>query len=212
MEQNIKWNEKLFQIAGKYWRCKLDNGRSHDNGDNSDASAMASILATMVSLQNPVSKEQLDNFEKYLVEEVHKALEKYPDMNSIDMYSDYAPGWILGEAAKRAGINQSRFPWKTGLFIRPNVILESQTYARRKFCDKIIYCNRDFIKSQIDDYIKTIQSVTDETDGFMGSKEDRDNYVKELSDTVSNLQNLSMCLVNNEYIREDVRKVMEERW
>ena len=107
---------KQHETAAKWWRNVLENGAKFDNmGDTgSPEERRTSDMTSMLAKMNvkPVTKEQLDTFERELV----SSLEGKEDR--LGLHCDYGPDLTLSEAAKIAGISTANFPWKTNMFIR----------------------------------------------------------------------------------------------
>ncbi len=106
------------QAIAKWWAEQL-GAPTFDNGDKSEAGDMASILATMISVQaGGVTEAQSAKFVELLSERVDESLRKQSEYGNdytrrVTLGTDYGPEYALADAAREAGIPASRFPWKT---------------------------------------------------------------------------------------------------
>ena len=121
--------KESFDKAINWWADKISKRAAHSNGDSSTSSVMACIFADM-GYKQP-TEEQLKIFR----EELRNQLEQeYTECNGtwdIFLGCDYGPGLILSKAAKKAGINELNFPFKTNMRIRPGgEVLVSDGYAQ----------------------------------------------------------------------------------
>lgn len=106
-----------------------------DNGDPSLAGGMTTMLANMLSRQHPVTDEQVEAFKVALAPCIDKMLDGAdPEDPSFGSYSrtlgvDYGPDRALATAAKECGIDYSRFPCKTVMWINPGHVSVSHGYG-----------------------------------------------------------------------------------
>lgn len=112
-----KPSTEAVAAAARWWAERLtaptfDNlgptrGRDpHETRINDFSSIMASNLA---HLKGAPSSDVLTKFERELISVIEKA-----DYFPGSLYCDYGPDMLLAEAARKAGIPVSRFPWKSG--------------------------------------------------------------------------------------------------
>lgn len=114
--------------AAKWWSGKLKSN-SHNNGNDSFASVMAGIMADYLADKNHVSEEQFAAFETHLIDRII-------GYDRIVLSCDYGPDHELAEAAEKAGIDCTRFPWKTSMYINNDEISVSDGYRARR---EVIY-------------------------------------------------------------------------
>lgn len=104
---------ETIEKAVNWWSEKIAGRQPHSNGDNSEASVMACIMADMA--RKPVSNEQIETFKNVLSEKIMEYMDRYKE---VDLSCDYGPGLLLSESAEAAGINQLNFPFKTSMIIK----------------------------------------------------------------------------------------------
>ncbi len=105
-----------LEIATNWWADKISGNVRHDNGALNEApSAMACLFADMCA--KPIMEEQKEMFKKTLEE---KIIEQLSSRGRIDLYCDYGPDLYLREAAEKANIPTTNFPFKTGMYIERN--------------------------------------------------------------------------------------------
>lgn len=107
--------EMAIKTAVKWWVDKLKAKPHHSNGDNSPASIFACALADMGA--DPLRDDQLKLFAEELTTQIGEYMAKYIGMY-VDISCDYGPGFLLRNAAQKAGIKDMNFPFKTYLSIR----------------------------------------------------------------------------------------------
>lgn len=109
--------------AAQWWAQAVCNPR-FDNGSGD----IAGLLAVMVSEQHPVGASEAQRFAAALapkLERYAKADSDYAGCVGVD----YGPDPVLGDAAKEAGISRNRFPWKTNMWIRSDLVTVSAGYG-----------------------------------------------------------------------------------
>ena len=113
----MDYNEK----AAKWWAEKLRNvgPTSFDNGDTSEGSFYASMLATMLAMDTHPSDESVDKFEARLAEVIREKVEK---TGYLTLSVDYHPDFILATVASETNVNESGFPWKTTMWVYPTEV------------------------------------------------------------------------------------------
>lgn len=120
MAKNVK---EAAIIAAKWWTELLakPNPNNFNNGDRtSDVSLLLMMLGTMRAMDKPATPEQLENFNNLLAESISKELDSKDEL-FID--TDYGPCDILGDAAVKAGINTSIFPFKRMMWISEDKVV-----------------------------------------------------------------------------------------
>ncbi len=110
--------EQAIKTAARWWRDKISKKVRHDNGDNSLTSMLAGAMAD--SLAEDIPEEKLDKFEVALIQEIEEFTNRFGLHAHISLGCDYGPDYMLGQAADKAEINDSCFPWKTCLLIYRN--------------------------------------------------------------------------------------------
>lgn len=129
----IKNGTEIITVPGNVgaavgWWADAIYSPTFDNGDKSRTGDMASLLATLLSASDPVTKDQAEAFKLALAELL---MEKMKTQFSFDIYVDYHPDRILVDAATRAGIrNTSCFPWKTYMSITPERVEVRAGYGK----------------------------------------------------------------------------------
>jgi len=111
-----------ISVAVEWWAKSLKSHK-YDNGDDSRSGRMAVMLALLSRGSGP-SDSQIETFKSALADELGKAKNDY---YSVD--TDYGPGYVLGIAADKAGINGSAFPWKTLMYFRNGGVQVASGYG-----------------------------------------------------------------------------------
>lgn len=115
--------------AINWWANKISKRVVHINGDDSTTSVMAYILTVME--YKKVTDDQLEIFRNELRNQIEEYRKEFKGMD-IWLGCDYGPCKHLGEAAKKAGINDLNFPFKTKLVIENDgKVLVSDEYGMR---------------------------------------------------------------------------------
>lgn len=123
--------------AARWWAEQLANptfrttSREEDLADLPGSLAEAAwerdVLHTLAD-RHPVTPEQLENFAKALEESILANTDP-----NLRLSVDYHPSRVLAEAARVAGIHQSRFPLKTCLWLnRDGTVTARLGYAGRE--------------------------------------------------------------------------------
>lgn len=86
---------------------------------------MAGMLAGLLADQHPVTAGQAQRFVGLLAERISKALPR----GYVSLAVDYGPCLELAEPANAAGIDASRFPWKTHMAVYPDHVVASLGYG-----------------------------------------------------------------------------------
>lgn len=118
--------EEMITIAVDWWANKLQNVR-HDNGD--PASILAMMMADMIAEKHIPTEEQIDIFKRELKTRIEERLE-HPVWPECRLSCDYGPCKELADAAKAAGIDNSRFPYKTHMRITEEAVSVAAGYAQ----------------------------------------------------------------------------------
>ncbi len=118
-----------IETAAKWWGDVLAKGAKFDNmGDTGtpEERRMQEMTSMMASMNvSPVTDEQLDKFEKELINLLESSLE----LQRQGLHCDYGPCQTLANAAKKAGISESNFPWKTNMNLRDEKVMVSYGYG-----------------------------------------------------------------------------------
>ena len=153
-------SDKVLNVACDYWCKTIKGGKGHDNGDKSMTSIFASLLAN--SATNTISDDKLNIFKEELKKQIPEYWEKYgyESREYLYLYCDYGPSFVLNKAAEKADINTLNFPWKTGIFIYTNAVIEIRPYNRpENETDAIIYCEKGYIVDKIASTEKYIEEL-----------------------------------------------------
>ena len=81
------------------------------------------MLAFMLAANNISSRESIQNFEDLLSDKIRSEVESN---GFLYLSCDYHPDYILAETAKKAGVSDSGFPWKTNMRISANEVSVSK--------------------------------------------------------------------------------------
>lgn len=111
-------DEKLIDTAVNWWVEKVTGFHHHDNGDKSEQSALAMMMADIMT--KPVSGEQAEVFKEALKKLVTEELDRLEDWQKgwgVELGCDYGPCVLLGQAAAKAEIPTLNFPFKTWMRI-----------------------------------------------------------------------------------------------
>lgn len=105
--------------AVNWWANEISNPKPHSNGDNSPASLFACMFADM--MQEKITELQIVEFRAELARLIEREIERDIEMHysrvMVYLICDYHPCEMLSDAAERAGISKSNFPYKTGMLI-----------------------------------------------------------------------------------------------
>lgn len=92
------------------------------------------MLASMNAAKHPVSDDQARNFHRLLADAIREEMERQGAARyevSLSLHVDYHPDRMLADAATACGISTSRFPWKTGLWVREKYVTAAGGYQGR---------------------------------------------------------------------------------
>lgn len=126
-----KPSNEMLQAAAQWWADQLTNPKFDNLGSTRGRNAketrindFASMLATVSAAKSQVDQAQLDSFKEAIVDAVNSA-----EWFDGCLYVDYGPDRLLSEAAARAGIDRSRFPWKSGTWMRDGQVTAACGYG-----------------------------------------------------------------------------------
>jgi len=119
-----KLSQEQISKAVEWWGNAIRSPK-FDNGDNSDQGGMTMMLAHLASSKHNPTDEQIETFKKNL-EELMK--NDRCDISRFGLFCDYGPDATLGEAAKKSGISELVFPWKTGMWFRDGKVVVQHGY------------------------------------------------------------------------------------
>lgn len=111
-------------VAAEWWAKEISSYTRHDNGDSSLSSSLVMLLADI--RQEMPSEEQIETFKAAVIRSIEESLYEPP----VWLCSDYGPSGILLNAANEARINRMNFPFKTDMFVKPNIVRVSAGYAQ----------------------------------------------------------------------------------
>lgn len=119
---------KSINVATNWWTEKITTPTAFNNGDNSRAGDMATMLALMLASQNRsnLSDKQVEDFKQLLGNAIEKQLDT---RGYCSLEVDYEPEGILYEVAAETEIDSSLFPWKTTMKITKNEVKVSEGYG-----------------------------------------------------------------------------------
>lgn len=118
----------ISDVAAEWW-CKVLVNPKFDNlgptrgrdVKETVSNTIASIFATHVAAESPLTEESLNTFKKTLSSTIVAEQVDY-------LFVDYGPDAILSSCAKEAGIASERFPWKTSMVISEKGVMVSYGY------------------------------------------------------------------------------------
>lgn len=120
------FSKDLIEIAVNWWAERVTGKYLHDNGDRSETSAFAGLLADCMI--EPVSNQ--DMIKRYKESLTNHILKASGNSNNLYLSCDYSPDYILATAAKEAGISLHNYPWKTTMIITDKEIKISEGYGQ----------------------------------------------------------------------------------
>ena len=120
------FSKELIEIAVNWWSERVTGKCVHDNGDRSETSAFAGLLADCMI--EPVSNQDIINrYKESLAKHILKAS---GNCKELCLSCDYSPDYILATAAKEAGISVHNYPWKTSMILSEKEIKVSEGYGQ----------------------------------------------------------------------------------
>jgi hypothetical protein len=127
------------EAAAKWWAEAIGAPEfkatgENDSGEDRFTMGMAGALAGILADRHPVSQAQAQEFVKELTKIIEERQARCAWRTSLA--TDYGPDFELAKAADAAGVNSSRFPWKTHMAIRPDHVIVSAGYGAP---DKLIW-------------------------------------------------------------------------
>ena len=211
-EKKVLFDDKVINMAALYWISIIAEGQDHDNGSLDFASLMCARLANNAAIKVPV--ENLRKFKEAFAKHFKLLTDKYPNSKEVTTYCDYSPGLVIRDAAEEAGINEIQFPYKTGILIGPNYILERRPYKHwESFKDAIIYCDHSYFKKLIADEQERISGYKLEKDAWWYgslSEEERMEGVENCKKNIEVYQNY-LNTMPDPYIRDDMKTLLEDK-
>jgi len=132
--------QEIAKIAATWWADQIANPK-FDNGDSSFTGFMCNHLAN--KLVKPVAKDMREAFIEALSSAIVTNLE---GRRVLPFGVDYGPDRILSDAAKKAGMPENNFPWKTMMWVSKNHVSAALGYAAQ---ETILYANKDYYREQI---------------------------------------------------------------
>jgi hypothetical protein len=120
--------------AAAQWWAEQVGAPAFRNTDSSDSPedqrnmGLAGAMASMIADRHPVSATAGEKFVAALVPRIQRHLD-----NGVHatLGVDYGPDMELAEAASEAGVNSSRFPWKTIMWVEADHVYVSAGYRGR---------------------------------------------------------------------------------
>lgn len=126
MERNIKLSDDQILKAVDWWTGAISNPK-FDMGADTESAKLTEMLATMVSIENPVGSSNIEKFKTLLLEELMK---ENSELIKYGIRVDYRPCDILSNIMKQSGISSHRAPWKTDMIFREGKVLVAYGYAQ----------------------------------------------------------------------------------
>ena len=124
--------KETAQKAAKWWADQLRTKPKLDNGDDSLAGILTSVVAYRLQEKEYENRkfEDANKFEIALAE----ILELENDERGVILSVDYNPDYLLSKAIKNVNINvgQTRLPWKTTMWITKNKIEVAYGYRGKQ--------------------------------------------------------------------------------
>lgn len=126
------------QIGAPVFRNVDDDSSPQERFDGGFAGAMQAMIAA----RHPVNAGQGEKFVEALAPIIDERLNR---VSRVSLAVDYGPDMELANAAEKAGINLSRFPWKTHMSIRRDHVTASLGYRAP---DKLIWTAPGWLRPQ----------------------------------------------------------------
>ena len=101
--------------------CERDSTQDQLNG------GMAGMLASVLADQHPVTEETGAAFAELLAEEITRRTAD--GRVGVTLGVDYGPDMVLAGVAGRVGVDGSRFPWKTTMWVKGDIVTVSAGYG-----------------------------------------------------------------------------------
>jgi hypothetical protein len=103
-----------------------------------ESADLASVMQSMLASSHPVDQAAGDKFVAELTKRITELLECG---RWVSLGVDYGPDMILYNAAEAAGVNSSRFPWKTHMSVTAEYVTASLGYGAR---DRLVWSSPDW--------------------------------------------------------------------
>lgn len=127
-------------VGAPTFRATDENSSPEDQANMGLAGMMASAVADL----HPVSERAGAKFAEALAEAIEKTLRDAGKWGvSLDV--DYGPCRMLHEAATTAGVNGSRFPWKTNMRVTTEHVTVSAGY---RAADQLVWASEEWLANR----------------------------------------------------------------
>ena len=110
-------------IGAPTFRITDENSGPDERADAAFGSTMASILAARHPVSDETGRRFIDALEAIVAEGSH--------YSGAGLHTDYGPDGALAAAADAAGVDYSRFPYKTNMWIKGDHVYVSAGYGAR---------------------------------------------------------------------------------
>jgi len=94
--------------------------------EDQEIGMVAALTGHMFADKHPITGDQAAVFAEELAKTITEELGRV--RYHVTLGVDYGPDQELSEAAEKAGINGSRFPWKTNMWVKADVVTVSAGY------------------------------------------------------------------------------------
>jgi hypothetical protein len=121
--------QEAIDAGVRWWMDVLARGAKQDNGDTHNP--LAGVLATMLAAVVPPTPEQVERFGAVLRDQLRADLigVEAPRLSARMLSVDYGPDVRLSHAAQLSGVDPSRFPMKTTMWIAEDGLRVSYGYG-----------------------------------------------------------------------------------
>ena len=117
--------DEQIRVAVDWWADAIQDP-DFDNGDTSSMGGTTALLANLLSESHPVTPEKVEKFKTALTN-LLKTTKVEDDYFTLSV--DYHPCSDLCLCAQVAEIDESRFPWKTRMYLDKGGVSVSAGYA-----------------------------------------------------------------------------------
>ena len=118
------------QIAVNWW-AEIINRKMRGGSLGKDPdSKFAMAFADMAYPKNSLSQEKINKFKEILAKKIMEEIYQ-SGYDTIKMECDYGASWLLYDAMKEVGIETSRTPFKTIMYIRPYYVAVEEGYGAK---------------------------------------------------------------------------------
>ena len=109
------------QVAVDWWSEIIsDETRGGNMGNDIDSKILMTFSDILYS-KNSISSEQITKFKEILARKIMAAIYEY-EGDTVQINCDYGPDILLYEAMKESGINTTRTPFKTNMYIKAHSV------------------------------------------------------------------------------------------